>query len=335
MFRHSWKYAWLAAPSPKKQTATRPWRCGRQGGAQRRGDRAADDPVAADQAVLEVDHVHRAGAAAADAGGAPEHLGDQRLGIGALGQRVPVAAVGAGGVVVGLKRHADPDRHRLLPGVQMGRAVDLAAQEQPVHRGLELPDQEHARVASRYLVVDCCWSAAWSLAILASSTRCQRVRYDAIANVCSPELEEDRGRRNRHAAPVGLDGGGHDRAVAGRRGRCRQPGEPLVEVETDKATVTYEAEPTAPCWRSAPPRATASPSAPDRVIGEPVGARRPAGRADAARASAHRAAGRPARPPAPSAASGRRVKASPLARRIAAELGVDLAALAGSGPHGG
>ena len=26
MFMHSWKYAWLVAPSPKKQTATRPWR---------------------------------------------------------------------------------------------------------------------------------------------------------------------------------------------------------------------------------------------------------------------------------------------------------------------
>jgi pyruvate dehydrogenase E2 component (dihydrolipoamide acetyltransferase) len=34
------------------------------------------------------------------------------------------------------------------------------------------------------------------------------------------------------------------------------------------------------------------------------------------------------------AARARRVKASPLARRIAAELGVDLATLAGSGPHG-
>jgi len=39
-------------------------------------------------------------------------------------------------------------------------------------------------------------------------------------------------------------------------------------------------------------------------------------------------------PPAPKTASGGRIFASPLARRIAAQKGVDLAALTGSGPHG-
>ena len=57
-----------------------------------------------------------------------------------------MAAVGAGHVVIGLERHADADGDRLLPGVQVRRAVDLAAQEQAMHRCLELADQQHPRV---------------------------------------------------------------------------------------------------------------------------------------------------------------------------------------------
>ena len=71
------------------------------------------------------------GAAAADAGRAAEHLGRERLGIGALGQRVAVAAVGAGDVVAGSSADADADRDRLLAGAQVRRAVDLALQEEP------------------------------------------------------------------------------------------------------------------------------------------------------------------------------------------------------------
>ena len=41
-----------------------------------------------------------------------------------------------------------------------------------------------------------------------------------------------------------------------------------------------------------------------------------------------------AAPPAPTNAAGERVKASPLARRMAAQAGLDLTAIAGSGPHG-
>ena len=83
------------APSPKNATATLPWRCAEIAGAGGGGDAAADDAEAADEPVLEVDHVHRARAAAADPGRAPEHLGRERLGVGALRERVAVAAVGA------------------------------------------------------------------------------------------------------------------------------------------------------------------------------------------------------------------------------------------------
>jgi pyruvate dehydrogenase E2 component (dihydrolipoamide acetyltransferase) len=54
----------------------------------------------------------------------------------------------------------------------------------------------------------------------------------------------------------------------------------------------------------------------------------------AAAAQAPAAAAAPAAPAAPAAASGERVFASPLARRIAAGKGLDLARVRGSGPHG-
>ena len=71
------------------------------------------------------------------------------------------------------------------------------------------------------------------------------------------------------------------------------------------------------------------------VIGE-AGRGAIASRSPGARRSCPPAAALAAAPAAGAAAPlrPRRVKASPLARRIAAELGVDLATLAGSGPHG-
>jgi pyruvate dehydrogenase E2 component (dihydrolipoamide acetyltransferase) len=100
-------------------------------------------------------------------------------------------------------------------------------------------------------------------------------------------------------------------------------GQGMVEVETDKATVTYESELNGTVL--AINAAVGDTVAVGTVIavvrddnGGPTGAAVQATRAT-------QTAG---------PTSGRRVKASPLARRIAAELGVDLATLAGSGPHG-
>ena len=119
---------------------------GRQRGAERGGDRSADDAVAADQPVLQVDHVHRAGTAAAHPGGAAQHLGRERRGIGPFGERMAVAPVGAGQVVVGRQRETCSNRDRLLPGAEMRGAVNLPGEEQAVHGGLEQPDQQHPAV---------------------------------------------------------------------------------------------------------------------------------------------------------------------------------------------
>jgi len=107
-------------------------------------------------------------------------------------------------------------------------------------------------------------------------------------------------------------------------------GDELAEIETDKATMTYEADDagvlqiavgegeTRPVGAviarlSADGAASAAPAAPAV----------PRGAAPAARSASGPARVRPIR-----------VKASPLARRLAAGLGVDLAGLAGTGPAG-
>jgi pyruvate dehydrogenase E2 component (dihydrolipoyllysine-residue acetyltransferase) len=93
-------------------------------------------------------------------------------------------------------------------------------------------------------------------------------------------------------------------------GDAVQRGEEIVEVETDKATVGYEAEVAGTLSIRQPEGAVVAVGA---VIAE-IGAE--------ARAAVS----------APAGAG--RVKASPLARRLAQELGVELAGLHGSGPHG-
>ena len=105
-------------------------------------------------------------------------------------------------------------------------------------------------------------------------------------------------------------------------GEAVSKGEPLVEVETDKATVVYEAEL-------------------DGVLSEiSVGESETAQLGEViARLSVDGAgtqAATPARTPAPpeSSAAGRRSRATPVARRLAGELGVDLDGLEGTGPGG-
>jgi pyruvate dehydrogenase E2 component (dihydrolipoamide acetyltransferase) len=110
-------------------------------------------------------------------------------------------------------------------------------------------------------------------------------------------------------------------------------GQPLVEVETDKASVTYESELDGTVLSiNAAVGDTVAVGAVIAVMGDgngadpAVAAPRTAGMTGAASMGSGAATSRAPR--------GRRVKASPVARRVAAELGVDLAALAGSGPHG-
>ena len=127
-----------------------------------------------------------------------------------------------------------------------------------------------------------------------------------------------------------------------------QRGDELVEIETDKANMVYEADASgtleivaeegatlpigetiarlgdgsAPAQKAeAPKAAAAAASAPSEAPAAPA-------------ASATAEASTPTPAAAPAGDGNGRVKASPVARRLAQELGVDLTAVAGSGPGG-
>ena len=133
-----------------------------------------------------------------------------------------------------------------------------------------------------------------------------------------------------------------------KEGDTVKSGDILAEIETDKATMEFEAvdEGTIGKILVAEGSAGVKVNTPIAVLLEegesaddigatpapkaaPAAAEKPAGAASAAAP----AAAAPA-PAAPKTADGGRVFASPLARRIAAEKGVDLASVQGSGPHG-
>ena len=91
----------------------------------RRADRdrhaGGDHAVGAQHADGEVGDVHRAALAAVVSGRAAEQLGHHALHVGALGQRVAVAAVGGRQQVVALQIGADAGGNGFLPGRQVQR----------------------------------------------------------------------------------------------------------------------------------------------------------------------------------------------------------------------
>lgn len=123
-------------------------------------------------------------------------------------------------------------------------------------------------------------------------------------------------------------------------GSSVKQGEPLFEIETDKAAMEIEA-PASGTLRNVTPQGSDVPvgnavawiyaegEAVDAAPKPAVAA--PAATATGAPASAPAAAASPA-PAAVTTGSG--IRATPLARRLAREAGLDLASLAGTGPHG-
>lgn len=133
-----------------------------------------------------------------------------------------------------------------------------------------------------------------------------------------------------------------------KEGDTVSSGDILAEIETDKATMEFEAvdegvigkilvaegtsgvkvnEPIAVLLEEGEDASAAD------AAGAPAAAPVPDAKEEAAPAKAERKPAAPA-PAAPQAADGKRIFASPLARRIAADKGVDLASISGSGPKG-
>lgn len=106
-------------------------------------------------------------------------------------------------------------------------------------------------------------------------------------------------------------------------------GEAIVEIETDKATMVYESEVEGPLGE------ILTSAGATVAVGEPIARIGKPGAAGASLAGGPRDSTLPAAGEAETAARGEeRIKVSPLARRIARELGVDLSGLRGSGPGG-
>jgi pyruvate dehydrogenase E2 component (dihydrolipoamide acetyltransferase) len=118
-------------------------------------------------------------------------------------------------------------------------------------------------------------------------------------------------------------------------------GEELVEIETDKANMGYEADVAGTLLEilieeneSAPVGATIARIGDPSAAPAPTGDASPEPAAPAPEAEPTVAATPPSASPTPATNGNGRIKASPLARRIASETGVDLSTLSGSGPAG-
>ena len=129
-----------------------------------------------------------------------------------------------------------------------------------------------------------------------------------------------------------------------KEGDSVKSGDIIAEIETDKATMEFEAVDEGVIGKILIPEGTEGVKVNAAIAvlldeGESIGdmtsaaPNAEAAPAPVAAASAPVAASAPA-PAAPKAADGARLFATPLARRIAAEKGLDLAAITGSGPHG-
>src|ERR671917_1611431 len=106
----------------------------------------ADDPVAAHEATLDVEEVHRAALALDDARALAVDLGHDVLGVGPQQERVGVVAVGGDDPVALLEGLQESRSHCLLADVDVEVAPDLALPEAPPARLLERPDNHHLAV---------------------------------------------------------------------------------------------------------------------------------------------------------------------------------------------
>ncbi len=128
-----------------------------------------------------------------------------------------------------------------------------------------------------------------------------------------------------------------------KEGDTVSSGDVMAEIETDKATMEFEAvddgvigkiliaEGTEGVKVNTPIALLLEEGEDASAASAPAPAAAPAAPAEAPKAAAPAAAPAPA---APTTAKGDRVFATPLARRLAAEKGLDLTAVTGTGPHG-
>ena len=106
-------------------------------------DARADDAIGPEQTDRTVIEMHRAAAAAADAVGTTEQFGHHPSRIGALGQRMAVAAMGRGHPVGRAQMRANAHARRLLSDIQMQETRRFALATGGLRDKLELAQQRH------------------------------------------------------------------------------------------------------------------------------------------------------------------------------------------------
>ncbi len=112
-------------------------------------------------------------------------------------------------------------------------------------------------------------------------------------------------------------------------------GDVLADVETDKATMQLESYASGRLQRILLAEGQSAPiGTPIAVIGAAGEAPAPAPAAPQAQAAPAPAAAPPSASPAPAPSAPSGVRASPLARRLAEEMGIDLRTVEGTGPGG-
>ncbi len=116
-------------------------------------DLGADDAVAAEEALLHREHVHRAALALGIAAAAAGQLRHDALGVHAAGQHVAVIAIAGDDLVARLDRHLHADHHRLLADIEVAEAADQPHAVQLAGLLLEAADQQHVAVGRKLLVL--------------------------------------------------------------------------------------------------------------------------------------------------------------------------------------
>jgi pyruvate dehydrogenase E2 component (dihydrolipoamide acetyltransferase) len=123
-----------------------------------------------------------------------------------------------------------------------------------------------------------------------------------------------------------------------KEGDAVNEGEPLFEVETDKLTNTIEASTSGVLLKVIAPEGTVVPCLEGVAVigaaGEDISGLAAGGAAPAAAAEAAAPAAAAAAAPAPVRAEGERVVATPRAKKLAKDMGVDINLVVGTGPNG-
>ena len=110
----------------------------------------ADDAVAAVEAMLDAEHVHRSALALGNAGVAAGQLGHDHLGVDAVGEHVAMVAIaGDDAVLADRHRRLQPDRDRFLADVEVAEAADQPEPVKLPRALLEAADEQHLLVEAR------------------------------------------------------------------------------------------------------------------------------------------------------------------------------------------